>query len=190
MIDVFLSPFDFIVKMPIEKQCHYFVAAAAVGAVTGAMLREKFKDSLIRYAGRALGAAAFCAICVFANHATQTATKLERELFAKEGKKISAEHAVTLTSKKGHTISIGEQSGLRGTGSELRKHDGRIRPSRGISGTSRSRFAAGSVGGNGSDGCRYDGVVDARRMLEQSGWWNASDAGRIQQSGKTQGEDF
>jgi len=190
MIEAILQPFDFILQMPIERQCEFSIGLSFAGFCIAAFLREVCKDHHIRFAARALGAAAFFAVAAFAVHATQQVEELEQQLFVREGKKISAETAVTLTSKKGNTIRIGEYDGLRGAGSKLRQHDGSIRFGSGEHCTGSSRFAAGSMGGNGSNGRGYDGVVDARRMLKQSRWWNAGDAGRIQRFGKTEEQTF
>lgn len=190
MIEQILQPFDFILQMPIEQQCEFSIGLSFVGFCSAAFLREVCKDHHIRYAARALGAAAFFAVAAFAVHATEKVEQLEQELFVKEGKKISAEHAVTLTSKAGNTISIGKTNGLRRIASELRQHDGSLRYSGGEHCTGSSGFATGPMGRNGGNGCRYDGVVDARRMLEQSGWWNASDAGRIERSDKAEEQTF
>ena len=190
MIETVLKPFDWVIQMPIESQCRYSIGLSLAGFLVAAFLREYCTDRHIRLTARALGAGAFFAVAAFAVHATKQVDKLEAELFVKKGNTISAETAVTVTSKKGNTIHIGETNGLRRIANELRQHDGSIRFGSGEHCTGSGRFAAGSVGGNGSDGRGYDGVVDARRMLKQSGWWNAGDAGRIQRFGKAEEQTF
>ena len=193
MIQTVLKPFDWVIQMPIESQCRYSIGLSLAGFLVAAFLREYCTDRHIRLTARALGAGAFFAVAAFAVHATKQVDKLEAELFVKKGNTISAEIAVTVTSKKGNTIQIGEYDGLRGVGSELRQHDGSLRSGSGKYGTSSSGFAAGSVGGNGSDGRGHVLVDDVARLLECTKRYacgQPANAGGFEFSGKAEGQSF
>ena len=193
MIEAILQPFDFILQMPIERQCEFSIGLSFAGFCIAAFLREVCKDHHIRFAARALGAAAFFAVAAFAVHATQQVEELEQQLFVREGKKISAEIAVTVTSKKGNTIQIGECDGLRGVRGELRQHDGSLRSGSGKYSTSSGGFAAGSVGGNGSDGRSHVLVDDVARLLEctkRYAFGQPANAGGFEFSGEAKGQSF
>jgi len=193
MIETILQPFDFILQMPIEQQCEFSIGLSFAGFCFAALLRESCKDHHIRYVARALGAAAFFAVSAFAVHATQQVEQLEQELFVKEGKKISVEHAVTLTSKQGHKISVGNESnGVRRIAAECLERSGRIRQRSDSSISSRGGIAASSMGDWSGIGDGDGGLLAAPRVPEwiRSAYGAARDAAGIEQPGKAEGKDF
>ena len=186
MIEAILKPFDFILQMPIEQQCEFSIGLSFAGFCIAAFLRESCKDHHIRYAARALGAAAFFAVAAFAVHATQQVEQLEQELFVKEGKKISSGSVVTLIGKRGHKIEV-NNNGLRRTCDEFRKRYGRLGGGDSLYSTATERTAAGSVGRVGIDGSRHDGLVSPRHVLA---WAERFANGLIGHDGDSAGSEF
>jgi hypothetical protein len=79
MIEKLLSPFDFVLNMPIQEQCFHAVGVSLTGFVFAAILRESCKDTRIRYAARALGAGAFIMVSVYSMSVTEKYVRLTEE---------------------------------------------------------------------------------------------------------------
>jgi len=192
MIEQFFDQYSPL-TLPVETQYRLAFGVSLTVFLLAAFIRETVQSPELRWLARAAGAAAFFTIAGYANHATHQIVELNRELFAKEGKKISVEHAVTLTSKQGHKISVGNESnGVRRIAAECLERSGRIRQRSDSSISSRGGIAAGSMGDwsgiRDSDG----GLLAAPRVPEwiRSAYGAARDAAGIEQPGKAQGKDF
>jgi hypothetical protein len=195
MIQQILEPFDWVVQMPIEDQCRYSIGLSFFGFCIAAVLRESCKDKHIRLVARALGAAAFFAVAAFAVHATKLVDRLEDVVASKTQKATEIDHkvAATLVSRNGNKITIGaDEDGVRGTGSELRQHDGGLRFGSGVYADKARRIAASRMGRIGSNGRSNVLVDDVARLFDRTKRYACGEpnAGIFQFSGKTEGEDF
>ena len=79
MIEKLLSPFDFVLSLPIQEQCFHAVGVSFTGFIFAAILRESCKDKLVRNAARALGAGAFIMVSVYAMSVTEKYVRLSNE---------------------------------------------------------------------------------------------------------------
>jgi hypothetical protein len=180
-------------QLPVESQYRLAFGVSLTVFLLAALIRETVQSPQLRWLARAAGAAAFFTIAGYANHATNQIVELNRELFAKEGKKISVEHAVTLTSKQGHKIAVGNESnGVRRIAAESMERLGRLRQRADSSISGRGGIAASSMDDRRGIGNGDGGVLAIPRVPEwiRSAYGTARDAAGIQQSGKAQGKDF
>lgn len=160
MIEQILSPFDWVLSLPIETQFRI----AAIGSLTGflfaAIVRESTKDKAMRMAARAVGLGAFVAMLCYASYATNEVKVLSSELMVKRGQDATqiADQSSFVAVASEYTTTVGNQSF-----SVVRFSGGRERP---MSITARREDRIGAAGSGNVCGVR--GCIDIRRRTGDS----------------------
>lgn len=123
MIERILSPFDWVLALPIETQFHVAAIGSFTGFVFSAIVRESTKDKAMRMSARAVGLGAFIAMICYASYATNEVKMLASELMVKRGQDatsiadqpavVVAEKVVEIATPSGTKVSWTEFSGGR-----------------------------------------------------------------------------
>lgn len=125
MIEQFLSPFDWVLQLPIDTQFHFAAYGSLTGFLFSAIVRESTKDWALRMWARAVGLGAFVAMICYASYATNEVKMLASELMVKRGQN------ATSIADQSRVVAVASEFSCDVAGTKIsfiRFSDGRVGP--------------------------------------------------------------